>query len=420
MMTSRLDLRQPLMLSVVLLVALSLASYGLRTNPAVNLWSLRYLRAANNSQGITFNAMQTETPPPSHTNGYIWQARQALESNRPLQAMQLLQPALQENSTDAHRLLAEIYAMEGQYQNAIKLWSSLADVDSLLAAGEQAIQEKRSQDALLAYTYAYKIIPERVVLSLANYYRQEANKPKDAEALLRQYIVEYPHSRYLLSWLNALAALYRNTGSLNEAATINEQLLVLAPDRVDDWIELGWIYYERGDGVGQAMAQFQQAIQIMPQEGKGYYAIASLLNRENRFAEADYWYLQAIQRDPEQRGWYLSRALALQEADQLTNALQVYAIIQKRFPDFANGYYQAAWAYRQAEQMDAAKTAIERAIALLDRKHEATQTQAAYYGRSGQIYENMGLLQSARAAYETAAQLDPTRQDVQNGLARLR
>ena len=177
----------------------------------------------------------------------------------------------------------------------------------------------------------------------------------------------------------------------------------------------------RGDGATDALTQFEQAIAVMPNAGVGYYAVGSLLTQDKRYAEADAWYVQALERDPTQQSWYLGRAGALQQGGELSQAITVYAIVQQRFPDYAYGYYQAAWAYRQAEDRQQAVAAIEQAIQLTDGTDgNQRQTQVSYYVRAGQIYEWAGQLQKAVAAYERAEQLDPLRQDIQDGLQRLR
>ena len=242
-----------------------------------------------------------------------------------------------------------------------------------------------------------------------------------AEQLLADALRTYPASRYGYDWLRELGAVYKSQKDWNKAETIYEQIIAAAPDRTQERIALGWVYYERGDGVATALAEFEQTIAIAPQAGAGYYAIGSVLSREKRYAEADSWYLQALEREPNQQLWYLGRAFALEQTGNLSQALSVYATVQQRFPTLAQGYYQAAWAYRQAEEREQALNAIERAVQLLEGSGlSQLQVQVNYYVRAGQIYEWAGQLQQAVAAYERAEQLDPLRQDVQDGLQRLK
>ena len=401
---------------------LALSSYLLNTNPATNLWSLGYLwQTTGQNLAFLLPDSTTTAPPINHFNGATWQARAALAHGDSWQAEQLLAPAIAQGNRDALRLQAEILKQQGDYVNAYKLWAHLEDVDALLQAGLKSSQTGQLAEALAAYRTAYQIAPERTVLPLAHFLWSGNGEADRAEQLLADALRTYQGSRYGYDWLRELGAVYQSQKDWNKAATIYEQIIAAAPDRSQERIALGWVYYERGDGVATALAQFEQAIAIAPQAGAGYYAIGNLQSREKRYTEADSWYLQALKREPEQQWWYLGRANVLQQAGNLSPALAVYASVQQRFPNFAEGYYEAAWAYRQAQDRQQAVATIEQALQLMGGSAiNQRQPQVSYYVRAGQIYEWAGQLQKAVAAYERAEQLDPLRQDIQDGLQRLR
>lgn len=387
--------------------------------PSHNLWSLQYLWDQTHHPLVVL-LPASATVPATHLSGHLWQARALLTAGQVDQAESLLQPALDQGNYDAQRLYAEILVARGDIPGAVQVWSQLGAVDDILAMAQQATQRNQLDDAAVAYRAAYELAPERTVLPFAYFLRRHTGDAAGAETLLRQFITAMPTSRYFLNWLQELGALYREQKAWEPAIALYSQLVVAAPDNVNHWVQLGWLYYERGDGAEKAMAEFQQAVAITPQEGDGYYAIASLFSREKQFQTAESWYVQALEREPEQQWWWLSRAAAAEQAGNLTLALHLHATIAERFPTFAPGYYQAAWAYRKAEQREQAVTAIEQAIQLMASNNiNQPQSQASYYARAGQIYEWSGQLQQAVAAYERAEQLDPLRQDVQSGLLRL-
>jgi len=364
-------------------------------------------------------APASQPPPAQHINSFTWQARAALEAGDVWQASRLLVPALAQGNHDALRLQATLLAQQGNAQEANALWVQLGDGEALLQAGQEHTRVGQLDKALAAYRAAYTVAPERTVYPMAHFLWSSNAQEKEAEQLLVEALRIYPNSRYSFTWYRELGALYQHQKSWPKAAAIYEQLASAAPDRYQDWIELGWVYYEWGEGTAAALTQFEQAIAIAPNAGAGYYAIATLLSREERFSEADPWYQQALELEPAQKWWYLSRAFTLQRAGNLSLALTVYATVQQLFPDFDQGHYQAAWAYRQAEQRENAIKAIEAATQLLSTQEQPSLTQAAFYARAGQIYEWAGQLQKALAAYEKAAEFDPLRQDVQDGLERL-
>lgn len=420
--TFRQKQTQPLVRFLLFIGLLAISSYLLKTDPATNLWSLGYLwQTTDHSLAFLLPDSTTTTPPTNHLNGLIWQARTAAAHGDNWQAEQLLAPAIAQGNRDALRLQAEILNQQGDYINAYKLWAQLEDIDALLQAGLKSSQTGKLAEALTAYRTAYLIAPERTVLPLAHFLWSANEQADAAEQLLADALRTYQVSRYGYDWLRELGAVYQSQKEWNKAATVYEQIIAAAPDRIQERIALGWVYYKRGDGAAIALAQFEQAIAVAPQTGAGYYAIGSLLTQEKRYAEADPWYQQAIERDPAQQSWYLGRAGALQQLGELSQALAVYAIVQQRFPGYAQGYYQAAWAYRQAEDREQAVAAIGQALQLMDGSDiNQRQTQVSYYVRAGQIYEWAGQLQKAVAAYERAEQLDPLRQDIQDGLQRLR
>lgn len=391
--------------------------------PSHNLWSVRYLWQTTAHPLLMLLPANTDGDgvPVAHESGHVWQARALLASGQILQAEALLRPALVAGNYDAQRLQAEILAARGNVAGAVEQWAQVGAVDDILVAAQQAGQAGKQTDALYAYRTAYTLAPERTALPFAQFLRQKTKDVADAENLLRQYIAALPHSPYFVQWLRELGLLYQEQEAWNKALTIYTQLVAALPDSAPDRVQLGWLYYERNKDTEKAMAQFQQAITVAPQEGDGYYAIGMLLSREQQYQEAASWFAQAIEREPQQQWWYLVQADTLEQAGNRQIALKIYEKVQQQFPNFAQGYYQAAWAYRQVEEQDKAVSAIKTAIQLLssDTINEP-EVEASYYTRAGQIYEWTGQLQQAVTFYEQAIQLDPSQPDAQNGLQRLR
>lgn len=400
---------------------LGISSYRLQTDVATNLWSLRYLWQLTGHQLVGLTLAPAPQPlPVHHINGFTWQARAALEAGDVWQASRLLTPAIAQGNRDALRLQASLMAQQGDAQGANRIWAQLGDAESLLQAGQEHIRLGQTDKALAAYRAAYPVAPERTVLPLAHLLWSSDTQDENAEQLLVEALHSYPSSRYSFTWYRELGALYQHQKAWAKAAAIYEQIVRGAPDRYQDWIALGWVYYERGDGVEAALAQFEEAIAVAPDAGGGYHAIGSLLSREQRFAEADAWYQQAIEREPNQPWWWLSRANTLQQAGKLSSAIKVYMALQERFPQFAAGYYQAAWAFKESSNREQAVNAIEKALELIDiRDAEQKKINANYYLRAGQIYEWEGRLQKAADAYAQAQSLDPQQSDAQRALQRL-
>ncbi|MCB0063731.1 MAG: tetratricopeptide repeat protein [Caldilineaceae bacterium] len=391
--------------------------YWIRQSAQNNLWSIHYLWQQGNHP---LREQFPDLPHPStHTNGYIWMARAQLNQGDSYKALQTLQPLAHSTNQDVQRIEAEIALYRGDYPAAIQTWVEIHAVDELLTFAQQMDRQERVDIATDAYVAAYAIADERTVLPFARFLYRTKGDFSAAEELLHEHIQGIPNSRYAISWLRELGAIYRQQQAWRNAQLIYQELVSIAPDSAEDWVELGWVYYEQGAGVEKALQQFQRAIAAAPHAGVGYYATAFLLNREERYAEADPWYQQALARRPEERSWWLSRAVAMQKAGDQTTALQLFTSMQQQFPDYAYGHYQAAQAYYEAKQQEPAIRAIESAIRQLDPQRDSAQTQATYYARAGRIYEWAGQVQEALAAYQKAHELNPNRQDVREGLQRL-
>ena len=391
-------------------------------SPRHTLWSVRYLWQLTAHPLALLLPANTggDALPAEHRSGHVWQARALLADGQLLQAETILQPALVMGDYDAQRLQAEILAARGNVAGAVQQWAQVGAVDDILVAARQAGQAGQTDNALYAYRTAYTLAPERTVLPFAQFLRQNTNNVADAETLLRQYIAALPSSPYFVYWLRELGTLYHEQKAWNKALTIYTQLVAVLPDSAPDWVQLGWLYYERNHDAEKAMTQFQQAVTITPQDGDGYYAIGSLLSREKRYQEADPWFAQAVEREPEQQWWWLSRANAMQQAENLALATQLYAAAQQRFPDFAQAQYEAAGIYKIMGEQQAAVAAIDKLQALVEQMPPAQSAdRLRYYLRSGQIYEWAGRLKEAVAIYEKAQKLDPEQQEIKANVIRL-
>lgn len=383
-----------------------------------NLWSIQYLWK---HKGHSFSMLlpTSTTPSPTHHRARLWDIRELIAAKQYLQAETLLKPLLTSGGSDVLRLFSELQIAQNDLPGAIQTLTTMQAIDDLLTIGEQAQAHGQSSIALLAFQSAYSINPEPVVLPLAALYWREEGQTVVAEELLRQYLTIFPHSRYNTRWLRELGSLYRATGEWDNAINVFGLLVEIAPDSTVDWIQLGWVMYERGDGTEIAIERFQKAIAIAPSNAGAYYAIASLLVREQRHQDALYWYAEAVERSSSQPTWYLQWALALQRTGEMAEALKVIRTVERRFPNFAAGHYEAAALYLSARDLDKAITAVEEAIGLIEGENIPLNEQFDYYLLAGQIYEQAGAFTSAIKAYRKALAIDSRNQSALDGLERL-
>ncbi len=406
--------------SLVIALAIWVGGYQLIVHSVeTNLWSIQYLWQQED-HALGFLPILATEPPSNHHSALLWQIRDLIQDGQLIHAQTLLAPLVSTGDQDVLRLQANLFMARNDLVATLQLLSTFGAVDELLDFGQLAQEEGQLDLAFQAYRTAYDVNAERAVLPLARLLWREQDNRSDAEQLLRHYIASMPNSRYFTRWLQELGALYQSNAEWASAITIFEQLIKIEPDNIGARIQLGWTYYNRGDGLDAALIPFQQAIAIAPDEGEGYFAVATLLSREKRYTEADPWFVQAVEKAPDHQWWWETRAATLQKAGDLTKVAQIYAIIEQRFPNSASGHFAAAQVYRQVEKRAAAISAIETALSLIDITDTKQQAiNASYYARAGEIYEWVGAVQKAVAAYEQAQQLDATRPDVAAGLQRL-
>jgi len=245
----------------------------------------------------------------------------------------------------------------------------------LIIFGNSAVRANDHSNALAAFKTAWAIAPKNGALPLIEYLREQKR--------------------------------------FDEAVEVCQIALV---KNKNDWrlyLGLGWVYYERGDGMESAIAEFQKAFAIDETRGDGYFAVAQVLTLEQRYFEADHWYRLAIERNTEYRRRYIARGNNMRSAGNFDFALSIYREAARRFPDFSVVYHQMSWAYRLNEQPKEALDSIEKALALMDPPNER------YYTRAGQIYEWQGETDRALDAYLSALAINPDYKSAQRGASRL-
>ena len=400
---------QKLIFLILLILVLLIFEQGFRLG-TINLWSLHYLHGAVDLLPIE---QQLSPPPSSHQRAALWLARAAQRRGDLVGARRILAPLVAEGNTLATSALGDLWAAQGDLQEAIQSWGRAGNIANITAAAQQATESGHLDDALLAYETNLRLKSQAGVLPLANFLWDQMSDRPAAEAVLRLALADYPTSRDRAHWLRLLSVFVYRQGRWDEAEILYRQYLAKNPDNLSAWIDLGWLTYNRGDGLATAQAIFEQAIAVDPERGEGYFAMAQVLVNAKCYADADAWFQQAIVRNPDNKGWDLARANAQRAGGNLLLALKLYQESLSRFPEHAPTYYEQAWAYYLNEQLQEAKVAIKRALQLLDKP------DPRYYIRAGYIYEKADDTEIAIDYYKLALSLDPNNKEAIDGLQRL-
>lgn len=391
----------------LVLAAVGLLAARLPEVIEVNAWSVGYARYALGE------GPPPGEPPAGHRRAAIWLAREALAVGRAEEALRLVEPLAEAGDRVALRLQGEALAAMGDFEGAVRAWVRGRDFNSLQAAGNRAAQEGRLEEALVAFRAAYGIDPERGAMRLADFLWWPYRSHATGVAVLYQALGRFPNSAYRVRWLVRLGDFLRSEGRYQEAEDAYRQALTLQKDFAEAHIGLGWVRYERGDGLEAAVAAFQEAIARAPDRGEGYYALGQVYAREERFEEADRWFGEALARNPGARWWYLGRANTARQAGNLDLALAVYEEAAARFPEWAPVYYEWAWALNMAGEVEEAVRIIDRAVELEGGRN------VDYLMRAGQIHEGAGDLGGAAQYYRAVLELQPEHRGAKEGVQRL-
>lgn len=360
---------------------------------ANNAWSLQHLKQVT----------PLPSPPNNHPRALLWLARDAIQAGDPEQAQMMLSPFVALGDPDALSITASALASQGDFPAAIQLWAQAGDVISLKAAALDRTAATDFESALLAYQAIYAVTPEEGALQLADFLRQYYDDNETSETILRQALADYPNSRYQRSWLRRLSSILQRLHRWDEAEMLYQQLLAETP-AAWIYIEWGWMYYWRGDGVEAAQMKIQQAIDLSPEDGTGYFSMARMLVLEEQYAQAEQWFVEALARNPDNGNWQIQRANAVRDAGNVALAIALYQDILTNFPGLADGYYEVAWAYYLNGDYTQAAAAIDETL-ILD-----SSPDIPVYLRAGAIYESVGDTQKALDAYQKVLILDPDNQ----------
>lgn len=397
------------------------------------------------------------------------QAAEAYKAGRYQDALNLYQSVLQKNPNDAGihfniaaalQQLNRIDEAITEYKNAVRLDDKNDEykkyletaydkkADPLIAAGVAAHKAKDYNKAIDLYQQAIAIRPKNVQLyyNIASAYyslqqypqaRSQYSKaleidPKgqvddlwflgaidehfgkgyDAMADYKKYLTQAPAGTYAKQAKDRLDALTKNP---NDTVKIkSEDELARIKDASDAYQQAYQL--QQNKQFDQALALYQKAMQLQPQESGYPYAVATLMFAKGDIDQALQWVDKAIALEPANKDYAKYKTyLGEQNAEKIVNA----AVEKQKAEDFkgAVALYQQAlqfvpknprvWtnlgsAIYATDDFNGALNSFQKAVEL-DAKAESTDFYSI-----GLIQENFGRAPQAIDAYRKFLQYNPT------------
>lgn len=199
---------------------------------------------------------------------------------------------------------------------------------------------------------------------------------------------------------HALARFLASQGKFDLAMAAQQKIIAMAPDFFPAYIDLGDLYLAKGD-LDQAANTYRSATKVTKNPALAFFKLGTVLEGQQRWAEAEQAYLEAVQNDPMMYGAYNNLAfMAAVRKERLDDALVWARKAVELAPKVTTIQDTLGWVHRARGELGPAAQAIEKAVA-------ANPKKAGFRYHLGVVYAEQGKKKEAVAALQKALELDP-------------
>jgi lipopolysaccharide biosynthesis regulator YciM len=386
-------------------------------------------------------------------NGKEFQARMATIRGDLPGAIRLLEQANKERPDSAwiQLKLADVYRAGGVTDKAESLYKALYDSNpgnpDVLKGLILVSQSPDKRDQYVQYVQAgVRLAPTDPFFAERNQEIKEATvNPEESIPVREQMLARNPND---LASIYRLAALYEYTNQPAKAEAMCVRALQTAEDKIGAARNLGQ-FYLRGKRFGdvrkmmdqllqqkldpvplhglygeflmtqdieQARREFQKAIEVNPQDYRGYFYMARFDENRQQWADAVTNMLKVLDLDRTANGQAVEKELVKDQisAGQLDNAeARINTLLSHRPGDVETLYLKAMWALvKDPPSPGVAEEALTTAIDLNKEDRAGLLNRANFYVGQGELGK-------ARADLEAAQKLAPSELDISLSLAKV-
>jgi tetratricopeptide (TPR) repeat protein len=211
----------------------------------------------------------------------------------------------------------------------------------------------------------------------------------------------------------ALIEAYRRRG--DDKAVAEEQRLLAElprtfvwPDPAREAIRSVWVglrarmdqidTFHKAGLRAEAIVAAKAAVNKYPDSALAHLVLGEMLNRDNKFVEAEHALREAIRLDPKRAKAHFELAVSLQEQRKFREAIESYQTMIQLQPGYAFAYYQLGVCLQNVGDEAGAEKAYREALRYRPEFDEPLLTLALLYGRRGQYPEAMKCLEEAARA----------------------
>jgi tetratricopeptide (TPR) repeat protein len=198
-------------------------------------------------------------------------------------------------------------------EKAIEIWEAIEDYQSLKNILKDFEYEENPQSILKIYSILSARYPQEYMLGYSETARQIQSDLEESAAGLIHLIEIYPNSPLIIPWKRELANNLFMQEKYREAHSLYGELLEIHSDDYWSLIGYGQTNYILNNDLHRASAALMKAIDLSPEVGNAYAALADIHFAENNLEQALSMYEKAIEVNPENSTW-LEKELLVEEA----------------------------------------------------------------------------------------------------------
>ncbi len=285
------------------------------------------------------------------------------------------------------------------YFNRGNIHAELGDYQAAIADFSQAIQLDSNRN------YYHVRLSDLYLLS----YAPKLNLPDSKRAIdiLSAYLAKFPDDQLVL---HELAETFIYVEMYDQSLARLKQAIDAKAYNPDAYFKIGIAYKYKGDTLG-AIASFRKAVEQDPELYDAHMQLGllmSALGNEQALAYFD----NAIQIDPESQEALYGKAKFLQDLGRMDAAKRIYRGMVQQNTQNEQALYNLGYVYLAQDSLDKAWRTFDATVQV------APDYAAAYYAR-GIVNEAKGDISAAIADFRTCLNIDPEYEAAQVALTEL-
>ena len=208
--------------------------------------------------------------------------------------------------------------------------------------------------------------------------------------------------------LNLLGFLAYQVGRCEVAANLIAKAIEVDSKQYIFFINLGLVRQEQGE-LDKSIEAYHKAIEINPNDARIYYNLGAAQKKQGKLDNAIQTYQQAIEINPDDAEIYNSLGTTLQKQEKLDQAIQVYHRALEINSSYSEAFYNLGLALQEQGELDQAIQAYHRAL-------DVNPSYSEAYNNLGIALKEQGELDQAIQVYHRALEINPNYSEAYNNL----